>query len=85
MSENLERLKWIESKENVLKVVSDYEDENGGHPAIEIDSNAPGLFIMDIDGTMIDARKIHGPAVIEKDLKNHAAKFFWYLPQRSSA
>jgi len=63
MSEFSESKASQETKE-LITLTSDYEDESGHHPSIEIDQNAPALFLFDIDGTMIDARKLHGPAQV---------------------
>jgi phosphoglycolate phosphatase-like HAD superfamily hydrolase len=46
-------------------VKSDFENEKGENPEITIDTNAPALFLFDIDGTLIDANKIHGEAVVK--------------------
>ena len=54
----------FENKEQVVTVESDFESLEGAHPTIEVDKNAPGLFLFDIDGTLINAKAIHGPAVI---------------------
>lgn len=69
----------LENREReIIRVVSDFEDERGEHPVIEVDKNAAGLFLFDIDGTLIDARKIHGPAAITLFRETFGGKF--HLP-----
>ncbi len=48
----------------LISVVSDFEDERGEHPTIEIDKNPPALLLFDIDGTLADAKSIHGQAIV---------------------
>lgn len=54
-----------ENKEQeIWKISSDFEDEAGDHLIIEIDKKTPGLFLFDIDGTLVDARPVHGAAAV---------------------
>jgi phosphoglycolate phosphatase-like HAD superfamily hydrolase len=47
-----------------IEIISDFENEQGQHPKLEIDKNAPGVFLIDIDGTLADAKKIHNSSII---------------------
>jgi len=47
-----------------IRIASDFEDEDGRHPIIEVDPDYPGLFLVDIDNTLVDSKQIHGPALI---------------------
>lgn len=50
---------------SIIKVASDFEVEGGKHPEIEVDKKAPGLFLFDIDGTLILAEELHFRALFD--------------------
>lgn len=59
----------------IVQIESDFGDETGQKHIVEVDKNAPGLFLFDIDGTLIDAKKVHGPALVALFNKTFGEKF----------
>jgi phosphoglycolate phosphatase-like HAD superfamily hydrolase len=56
------RAKHPETREHHITVASDFEDEQGNYPEIEIYPEK-GLLLFDIDGTLVNAKEIHGKAI----------------------
>lgn len=61
MASKLEQL-HPEIKETQKKVISDFQDEQGNHPEIKIDSEK-GLILFDLDETIWHGQEIHGRAI----------------------
>lgn len=49
----------------VFTFQSDFEDARGTREVIPVREDAPALLLFDIDGTLIDAKSIHGTAVVQ--------------------
>lgn len=58
-------------KEEIVKSVSDFEDAEGNHPEIEVNRNAPGAFVFDLDGTLIEGKELHFESMFSVMAKNY--------------